>query len=352
MSSRKLNKTLAGVAVGVVMLLRSIAPASVQAAAGPVVQPPYTLTVFAKSTNQYSQPDSLVQWRDRIFVGYQNGVAKDGSDGKSSTIVEYSLDGKVLRTFSVPGHNDGLRVVDDDDLWCLQNEDANPNLVVIELPSGRQTKYTFAPTVHGGGFDDIRVKDGKILITASNPNLNGAGVNVFPALVEATLHGNMVDVQPVLSGDAGATDITTGATVTLNLTDPDSLTIDPRGNVVMDDQQDSQIIFIRHPFSSTPTVGRLNITVAGVATTVDDTAFASNPHAFLLVADVGGQTVYRIDGPTFGFEPGTAYSASDTAGIVGTLNLDSGALTPIVTGLVSGRGLIFVAPDEDDRDDR
>src|ERR1700687_4651560 len=83
-------------------------------------------------------------------------------DGKSSTIVEYSLDGKVQRTFSVPGHNDGLGIVGEDDLWSLQNEDANPNLVVIDLPSGHQKKYTFAPTAHGGGYDDIRVKGGKI----------------------------------------------------------------------------------------------------------------------------------------------------------------------------------------------
>jgi hypothetical protein len=70
-------------------------------------------------------------------------VAKDGSDGKSSTLVEYSLDGHVRRTWSVPGHNDGLRVIDGNQLWSLQNEDANPNLVVIDLQSGRQTLYKF-----------------------------------------------------------------------------------------------------------------------------------------------------------------------------------------------------------------
>jgi hypothetical protein len=57
-----------------------------------------------------------VQWGDHIIVGFENGVAKDGTDGKSSTIVQFSLSGKVERTFSVPGHNDGLRVVGDDDL--------------------------------------------------------------------------------------------------------------------------------------------------------------------------------------------------------------------------------------------
>jgi hypothetical protein len=78
----------------------------------------------------------------------------------------------------------------------------------------------------------------------------------------------------------------------------------------------------------------------------------------MLVADIGnsavgdGGTVYRIDSPPFGFEPGTAYCASDTAGFVGTLNLDTGAITTIVTGFNSGRGVFFVVPDENRRDDR
>jgi hypothetical protein len=325
---------------------------------GPSAQHPYSLSPFAKSTDQYSQPDSIVQWRDTILVGFQNHVAKDGSDGKSSTIVQYSLSGKVLRTFSVPGHNDGLRIIGEDDLWALQNEDANPNLVVIELESGHQKMYTFAPTVHGGGYDDMVVKNGRVLMSASNPNLNGAGVNVFPALVVATLHGNMVDVEPILSGDGSAVDIPTGTIVSLNLTDPDSMTIDPRGNIVLNSQADAELIFIQHPFSATPTVGHLGITCplctasttcVPAATTVDDTAFASNARAFMLFSDVSGDTVYRLDSAPLGFEPGTAYSTSDTCGIVGVLNLDNGVLTPVATGFKSTRGMIFVAPDRDDR---
>lgn len=354
MSNREPSKSLFSAVVGAVLFC-SIAAPVVKAATGPTTVGPYTLSVFATSTKDYTQPDSIVQWHERIFVGFSNGVAKDGTDGKSSTIVEYSLSGEVKRTFSVPGHNDGLRVVDDDDLWCLQNEDANPNLAVIELPSGRQTLYKFAPTVHGGGFDDIRVKDGKVIMTASNPTLTTpGGLNPFPSLVVASLHGHMVDVVPVLGGQPSATDIATGAAVTLNLTDPDSLTIDPRGNVVLDDQADGKLVFIRHVFSNHPDIGVLNVTVGGTMTTVDDTAFAPTSHSFLLVADLGnptagdGGTVYRIDSATFGFEPGTAYSASDTAGFVGTLNLDNGAITPIVTGLSSGRGLLFVSKDNDD----
>jgi hypothetical protein len=312
--------------------------------AAPAPKLPYTLSVFARSTAGYSQPDSIVQWKDSIFVGFQNHVAKDGSDHKSSTIVQYSLDGKPQRAFSVPGHNDGLRIVGESDLWCLQNEDANPNLVVIDLESGHQEMFTFPPTPHGGGYDDIAVQNGQVFLTASNPNTPG-GINIFPALVRATLHGDTVVLDTVLNGNASAIDITTGATAPLNLTDPDSLTIDPRGNIVLNSQADAELIFIRNALSDQRVVGLLKITTAGAGpTTVDDTAFAPDPHAFMLFSDVQGDTIYRIDAGQFGFEPGTAYSTSDTAGIVATLNLDNGVLTPIATGFGSTRGLIFVRP--------
>jgi hypothetical protein len=260
------------------------AAGAARAAAAPTAQLPYRLSVFARSADGYSQPDSIAQWQTKVLIGYQNHAAKDGSDGKSSTIVQYSASGSVERTFSVPGHNDGLRVVGDNDLWCLLNEDANPNLVIIDLSTGRQRQLVFAPTVHGGGFDDMVVVRGQVFVTASNPNLDTHNVNVFPALVRATLHagpGHRVDVTPVLLGNARTIDIPTGQTVTLNLTDPDSLAVDPRGNIVVNSQADGELVFIRNPGTPGQQVGRIQVTTAGAATTVDDTAFAPSADAFL-----------------------------------------------------------------------
>jgi hypothetical protein len=337
--------------VGAVAFVRfSMAMYGAAAAPSPAAQPPYTLSVFAKSANGYSQPDSIVQWRDSVIVGFQNHVAKDGSDGKSSTIVQFSLDGHVLRTFSVPGHNDGLRVIGEKDLWAVQNEDANPNLVVIDLESGQAKNFAFAPTVHGGGYDDIVVLNDEVFMTVSNPTLTSLGVNVFPALARARLSGSVVLVEPVLNGDADATDIATGGTVQLNLTDPDSMTVDPRGNIVFTSQADGELVVVRHPLEEDQQVGRILITKStGGATTLDDTAFAPTGKSFLLFTDVAGDTIYRLDSPPFGFEPGVAYSASDTDGFVGTLNLDNGVVTPIVVGLGSARGMSFVRPDHEDR---
>jgi len=359
MKNLNTNKLVARSFAACVMLLGLLAvsiPATAQTV--PVVKPPYALKVFAKGPTSTSQPDSIVQWGDHIIVGFENGVAKDGTDGKSSTIVPFSLSGKVERTFSVPGHNDGLRVVGQDDLWAVQNEDANPNLVVIELNAGTKKQYKFPPTPHSGGYDDMVVKNGEVFMTASNPTLDAVGNNPFPALVRVSLSGSSVLVEPVLDGDATATDISTGTPVKLNLTDPDSLTIDPRGNIVLDSQADSELVFIKHPFTQEQKVGvlKLSSSVTGpmnATITVDDTAFAPNPKAFLLLTDVGAGVIYRIDSEPFGFEPGTAYSASDTLGLLGTLNLDNGVVTPIITGFGSARGLIFVSPDGDnDGDDK
>jgi hypothetical protein len=318
------------------------------AAAQAQATPPYTISTFATSPPNTSQPDSIVLSEDSVIVAFQNHVAKDGSDGLSSTLVEFSLSGDVKRTFSVKGHNDGLRIVGEGKLWAVQNEDANPNLVVIDLASGMQTPYAFAPTPHGGGYDDIVVaRNGDVYLTASNPNLDASGVNVFPALVRARLANGSVQLDTILYGNAQATDIPTGTTVTLNLTDPDSMTIDLAGNIVFTSQADSELVWVAHPGTAEQTVGHLGISSSATGPgraliTIDDTAFAPAWAGSLLVSDVGGGAVYRIERTPLGFEPGQAYSASDTAGVVGTLNLDTGVLTPIVTGLTSARGLQFL----------
>jgi len=164
-------------------------------------------------------------------------------------------------------------------IWAVQNEDANPNLVVIEFNSGSKKQYKFPPTPHGGGYDDMVVKNGDVFMTASNPNLDAMGKNVFPAQVRASLSGSSVLLEPVLDGNASAKDIPTGGPVKLNLTDPDSLTIDPRGNILLDSQADSELVFIRNPFTEDQKVGLLKITstVTGpmnATITLDDTAFA------------------------------------------------------------------------------
>jgi hypothetical protein len=329
----------------VTFALLTVVVAAPRSGAAQAAKSPYVLSVFAVSENGWSQPDSIVQAGDFVYIGYQNHVAKDGSDGKSSTIVQYSLDGHVRRTWSVKGHHDGLRVINGTELWSVQNEDANPNLVIIDLASGRATVYSFPPTPHGGGYDDI-VQDphGQVYMTASNPNLDSAGNNVFPALVRVRVNSrrHSLDLTPVLAGNASAVDVASGAAGALNLTDPDSMTVDPLGNLVFTSQADGLLIFVRNPLTAAQQVASLKITSGGSATTLDDTQFVPAGAAYMLFSDVAKDTVYRLDRPMLGFEPGTAYSTSDTAGIVATLNPDTGVLTSVATGFGSTRGIAFI----------
>jgi hypothetical protein len=74
-------------------------------AAGQLSTPvPYSISTFATGVaHVYFQPDSIALLDGRIFIGYRNGGAPDGSDGKSSTIVEYKKNGDVVKIHSVVG---------------------------------------------------------------------------------------------------------------------------------------------------------------------------------------------------------------------------------------------------------
>lgn len=303
---------------------------------------PYQLKLFANAPAGLSAPDSVVVLGDHVFVGYGDGHAPDGSDGLKSQVVEFGMDGKPIHTYTVPGHNDGLKVDPYlHHLWALQNEDANANLVIINPITQKQKLYTFGPTQHGGGYDDMVFLDCKLYISASNPAHNP---NTGPAIVSAHLDGGMVEIEPVLAGDASAIDIPTDATVKLNLQDPDSMTLDPLRDIVLDSQADQELIIVSHPGSSNQRVLRLPLsylTPGGpMSVETDDTAFVTSSEGFIIFADKGLNKVYMLQRNAF--SPGTAFTAADGGPFVGTVDLTTGVITPIVTGLSNPGGMMFV----------
>jgi len=236
--STTLNFPFHGLTVFAVLFSAMLSTATAQ-----VAVPPYSVSTFATSKKpHYYQPDSIAIWNDRVFIGYGNNAKPDGTFG-SSTLVEYKMDGSVVQTYKVKGHNDGLKVDPKTNLvWALQNEDANPNLVILDPKNGRTKKYTFAKPAHGGGYDDMAFCGDDVYISASNPANNP---NTKQAIVKATLKGHTVVVTPILLGDAMATDVTTGNQVQLNLQDPDSMTFDAAGDLVLDSQADAELIVLR-----------------------------------------------------------------------------------------------------------
>jgi hypothetical protein len=240
-----------------------------------------------------------------------------------------------VQTFSVPGHNDGLRVDPETHLvWALQNEDGNPNLVIIDPNAGTQTQYTFGPVANRGGFDDIAFVNGKAFLTESNPSMNP---NTDPAVVEATLNNanDTVAVTTVLLGDATAFNLVTKQQVQLNLQDPDSMTVDRHGDLVLTSQADDLIVTIHHPGQKDQFV-----TVLPLQLSVDDTLFRQGGSGVVLLTDQGSGTIYMITGPALGSSQ--ALSAALDVGELGRLNVKTGAFTPIISGLSNPRGLAIL----------
>ena len=324
----------------------------------PVANPPYTVSVFAAppvSPRVLTNPDSITTANGKIYVVYANATNADGTGG-FSTVQEYSPTGEALRTFDVLGKADGLKYNPfDHKLWALRDEDSNPALTLIDLESGVQTDYTYAqlPPVHGGGYDDVVFMKGETFISASNPKVDANGQNNFPSIVKVLLFGHQVFVTPVLQGNAKLIDIATGETVVSLQSDPDSLKVDSAGDLVLDSQADGDLIFINAPGSDNQAGLRLHLSNGkSKQITVDDTVFPTSPFGTIYVVDTAGNTVFAVKSDAF--QPGGAYSASDSDGILGKVDLSTGLVTPIVSGMKSPHGALFVSafsPESDDEND-
>ena len=311
----------------------------------------YTVSQFASNTPSYNSPDSIAVAGDRIFVGFNNGTSTTGSDGLSSTIVQYTKDGTVVQTFSVLGHNDGLRVNPaDGQLWAIQNEDGNPNLAIINPDTGAIATYSLSAP-HAGGYDDVTFVKGQAYISASSPMLDPSGVNVFPAIVSVSISGGTATLTPVLYGNAPGFDAITGAAVTLNLIDPDSLTKTPKGSLVLSNQAADQVIIVDKPGTASQTAYVLAVTDPnGNSISLDDTLFPKAGRGFILVSDQGAGIVYKVQSSR-PLKHGMVFSAALDAGILGELNLDTGVLTPVVTVITNPRGLGYVRGKHEDEDE-
>jgi hypothetical protein len=328
-----------------------LARPAISAAQTPVAVAPYTITTFATGTDTVFAPDSVTFSATNVFIGYGNGGAPDGSGGAMSNVVEYDFKGNMIKDFSVVGHNDGLRYNPrENNLWALQNEDGNATLKIIDLKNGDQTTYDLGTGPHGGGYDDIDFNNSSVYLSASAPTINP---NTAAAIVSLKVTGKKFALATILNGNATVTNVLTGESETLNLQDPDSMIVDPYGELVMTSQGDGELIVVQHPglpcqnafvipLSSEPGPGPAE-------TQLDDTVFTTQPAGELLVADKNLNAVYAITAPYFAaaaysavqvFVPPTA--ANPTTSFVSETDLTTGVVTPIVNGMGNPGGMAFI----------
>ena len=298
----------------------------------------FDVDLFVRGTDRRYNPDPIEAHGHFIFVAYQNATGPTGTGG-NSTIVQYDSHGSFVRSVKVPGRCDGMRWNPYTNvMWITVNEDANSSMFTWDPTSNALTHYTFSSASHGGGYDDLAFSGGQAFIAASNPHLTFHGINKGPAVVSVVLSGTTAEVTPILYGNAKATDIPTGRTVTLNLTDPDSMTVAPDGDVLLVSQADGEIVYLHGAGSSSQAVSRLL-----VGTQLDDISYATKKAGLLYVVDKDKNLVYAIKGS---FRLGNLYteapSDSGVHGFVGIVSQSNGSINPLITGFKSPTGLIFV----------
>jgi hypothetical protein len=330
---------------------RTLAAAAVAACLLAVARPAhagFTVSVFANgSAVGATQPDSITSDGRHVWISYSNGASSTlppGTDG-SSTIVEYSLAGKVLNTFSIGGSVDGLRYNPaTGQIWALQNQDSHSQLTTINATTGALAHYLYTSSIPGRGYDDATFVGGKAYLSYTNVANPSRG----PIIVQATLGNGTVSTSPVLLHNATGTNTATGQTGSIApvANDPDSLTHRPDGSLLLGSQNDGALITVKDPGTSSQAVSFVSLISPGGAklTGIDDTVFARGSGQRLLVADPVTNAIYALQGP---FQAGAAYGAISDFNSVDSIDLTTGVSTSITDGLLpanaSPHGLLFVS---------
>ena len=322
---------------------------------------PYTLRVFSGTPPAgATQPDDLAISANgtRLWVGYGNGVDTFGKGGPSN-LVEYDVaSGQVLKNISVPGHLDGLKInPSTGDVWATENEDGNPTLAVINHISGAFTIFRFSPALITGGFDDLVFVSSPGEASRHDPDSKADVYEVASSQADTTtpvivrISGPLQTTNtPVKATLPGAPQtvwnvVTNSAETTDAIGDPDSMTLDPAGEFVLDNRSDDSLYIVRDPKAQHPVL-RVPLTLGGTAVEVNDTIFTtsatngvSSTAGTIFITDTSANAIYMLTKPYF--PANEVYTAANVANVVGVVDLNTGVVTPVATGFKGVHGLAF-----------
>jgi len=141
----------------------------------------------------------------------------------------------------------------------------------------------------------------------------------------------------------------------LGLTDPDSNRIIASSGgdmLIQDAQADSKLVFATHLSSGSPSLAQLNLVNAGgkaggPTPQLDDIEQVTGPGTLYMV-DQGSGKIYSMDtatvtpGTYFVSQPKPSKGDLPNRADVATLNIHTGVVTDLHTGLISPKGLLFV----------
>jgi hypothetical protein len=341
-----------GVGISLIMATIAYPAASLAVMAVPSATPPYTLTALttlAPPTGA-TQPDDLAVSADGVdlWVGYGNGVATDGSGGPSN-LVEYNIStGAVLQNVSIAGHLDGLKInPQTNDIWATENEDGNPALAIVNHKNGKFKIYKFSPTLITGGMDDLVFsgpffKDVFIVASSQTDATKPVIVQISgkPKKTNTALTSTLAQAPtPVLNV------VTNAVETTDTIGDPDSMTLDPAGELVLDNRSDDSLYIVRASSATNPVL-RVPLTLSSTPVEVNDTIFttsattgAASTAGVIYITDTTANIIYSLTKPYF--PANEVYTAANAVCDVGLVDMNTGIVTPIATGFVGVHGLAF-----------
>jgi hypothetical protein len=335
----------------------------------PTVAAGFTISKVADAPAGAANCDDLAFLDGHLYMGCQNKTLSNGGGG-NSTLVEYGLDGTVVKTWSLKDKIDGMN---GDPLHhrliLTLDEDANSHLATVtpSAPAAQQvTNYAYSPDPRGastpvalktgGGTDQVSVdKAGDVFVTGSHAG-TPTGTAVFKVTLTAPSSPSgtgTAALSPTFLDNATAVNGKTGTgQVKLALGDVDSGAIVPAsssrfgGSYVITDQTALELVFANNLPSGT------GLTVLKTPFGLDDILWTSSPGGTLYVVDhgptstlpkVSPSSLYKVTGP---FTPNEVLATNDGVGDqVVNVNLNTGALTPFVKGLGTSKGLVYLNPD-------
>ena len=294
-------------------------------------------SVFATGPSGTSGLDSLTTTPDgSIWAEYGNGASSSGGPG-SSTIVHYGPDGALLGSQIIAGSVDGLKTDPvTGQIWALINQDGNSKLSLIDPATGAMTTpLSYAVTSTMRGYDDAAFTGGQVYMSYTNPQ--NPGDPVLQQLDNGNMPLGTLTLTNLLSlGDTG-TNIATGKTEAIPLSDPDSLKSISGGRLVLTSGADNAFTIVNDPGTKAQSERFVSLTNLPAGSSLDDVIVPTSSSGTFYVSNPGTSQLeaYKVSG----------LNTSDAYASVGTeivqVDLQTGAQTVLVSGLKASHGLVF-----------
>jgi hypothetical protein len=323
------------------------------AMAAPVAVAPYTLATFTGiPPSGATAPDDLAVSADGadLWIGYGNGVDTHGKGGPSN-LVEYNIsNGTVVQNLTIPGHLDGLKIdPSTGEVWATENEDGSPTLAIVNPKTGKFKIFPVSSPLITGGFDDIVFTGaGSFIVASSQVD------TITPVIVQVSIKGKKkkttLSFTSALPGAPSTVfNVVTNAAESGDvIADPDSMTLDPAGEFVLDDRTSHSLFIVRNSSAPKPVL-RVPLTLFGlpdVPLEVNDTIFTtsevtgeSSTAGVIFITDTTANKIYVLTKPYF--PSNEVYTAANVVKDVGLVDLNTGIVVPVVTGFMGVHGLAF-----------